>query len=272
MKNRKNILVVCSLLACLLFVQSCQNANNSDILSSSGNEKKKANVLIITGCDHPQHGWWETTPVLAKVLEEDKRLDVRIVEDPHFLDSAAIERYDVILLHFMDWEQPAPGKKARENLRAFVKGGKGLVLIHFACGAFQDWPEFANLAGRIWDPDKRGHDLKGSFRVEIKNTNHPVTQGMQYFETDDELYTCLVGDRPIEILATATSNVDGKEYPMAFVFNYGKGRVFHSPLGHNVKAISNSIEGELFRRGCAWTAGLKVKPIAKSVSGNKESK
>ena len=259
MKNRKNILVICSLLACLLFVQSCHNANNSDILSSSGNEKKKADVLIITGQDYPGHKWRETAPVLAKLLEKDKRINVRIVEDPHFLDSSAIGRYDVIVLHFMNWEQPAPGQKARENLRRFVAGGKGLVLIHFACGAFQGWPEFANLAGRIWDPNLRGHDPRGPFRVEITNANHPVTQGMVSFETDDELYTCLTGDRPIEILGTATSKVDGNDYPMAFVFNYGKGRVFHILLGHDVKAISYPMVGKLFRRGCAWAGGLKVK-------------
>lgn len=258
MKNQKNILVVFSLLACLLLVQSCHNAKTSDVALSWGSKKQTTNVLLITGRDHPQHSWWETAPVLAKVLEEDKRIDVRIVEDPHFLDSSAIERYDVILLHFMDWEQPAPGQKARENLRRFVANGKGLVLIHFASGAFQDWGEYANIAGRIWDPNLRGHDLRGPFRVEIKNTSHPVTKGMVSFETDDELYTCLVGDRPIEILATATSKVDGKEYPMAFVFKYGKGRVFHSPLGHDVKAISYPMVGELFRRGCAWAAGLLV--------------
>jgi type 1 glutamine amidotransferase len=83
---------------------------------------------------------------------------------------------------------------------------------------------------------------------------------MQAFETDDELYTCLAGDRPVEVLATARSKVDGKVYPMAFVLNYGKGRVFHTALGHDVKAITNPNVAELFRRGCAWAAGLTVVP------------
>ena len=47
---------------------------------------------------------------------------------------------------------------------------------------------------------------------------------------------------------------------MAFVLNYGKGRVFHSVLGHDVKAIVNPPVAELYRRGCAWSARLT--PVA----------
>jgi type 1 glutamine amidotransferase len=79
---------------------------------------------------------------------------------------------------------------------------------------------------------------------------------MQSFDTTDELYTCLAGDRPIDVLATARSKVDGKDYPMAFAFAYGAGRVFHSPLGHDAAALANPAVAELFRRGCAWAAGL----------------
>jgi type 1 glutamine amidotransferase len=170
----------------------------------------------------------------------------------------------------MNWEKPSPGDKARTNLREFVDGGKGLFLVHFACGAFQDWPEFRDLAGRVWDPNMRAHDPRGPFRVNIANEEHPITRAMQSFETDDELYTCLTGNRPIEVLATARSKVDGKEYPMAFAFNYGKGRVFHSLLGHDVKAIRRAKVGELFRRGCAWAAGLAVVPESQEQTAGKK--
>jgi len=173
----------------------------------------------------------------------------------------------VVVLHFMDWEQPDPGEKARANLKQFVEGGKGMVVVHFACGAFQEWPEFKNLAGRAWDPEMRPHDPYGKFEVELTEAGkaHPVTKGMKDFETVDELYTCLAGDRKVELLATAKSKVDGKLYPMAFVFNYGKGRVFHSPLGHDVQAFANAPVAELFRRGTAWAGRLE--PVA----GNKET-
>ena len=236
--------------------------------SQSGETKGKTaqahkRVLVVTGIDHPAHNWRQTAPALADVLRRDPRLDVNVVEEPQFLASPQLKDYDVVVLHFMDWQKPDPGPEARENLRRFVNNGKGLFLVHFACGAFQDWPEFVNLAGRAWDPKLRAHDPRGPFGVTITDTGHPITRGMESFETSDELYTCLAGRRPVKMLATARSKVDGKDYPMAFVFNYGKGRVYHNVLGHDVKAITNPPVAELFRRGCAWAAGLPPVPRQK---------
>jgi type 1 glutamine amidotransferase len=94
--------------------------------------------------------------------------------------------------------------------------------------------------------------------VDITTQDHPVTQGLAAFEADDELYTCLAGDRPITVLATAKSKATGKDHPMAFVFDYGQGRVFHTPLGHDVKAFTMVGPAELIRRGCAWAAHREV--------------
>jgi uncharacterized protein len=220
--------------------------------------RKPLQVLLVTGVD--LHNWRETTPVLAKQLRADPRADVRVVEDPHFLDSAALDSYDVIVLHFMNWKVPAPGEAARKNLKQAVEKGKGLVLVHFTCGAWLDWPEFVNLAGRVWDPKLRAHDPRGPFKVDIIKPDHPITKGLMAFDTDDELYTCLAGNVPIEVLATAKSKVDQKDYPIAFVCTAGKGRVFHCVLGHDVKALTPDAVGELFRRGTAWSAGLP--PVA----------
>ena len=224
---------------------------------------KPIQVLLVTGVDYPGHKWQLTAPALAQQLRKDPRMDVRVVDDPHFLDSSAINRYDVVVLHFMNWKEPDPGSEARANLKRFVDGGKGVVLVHFACGAFMDWPEFIHIAGKVWNPKLRGHDKRGPFKVEIVKPDHPITKGMSTFETDDELYTCLDGNVPVEVLAKATSNVDHKDYAMAFVLNVGKGRAFHSPLGHDEKAFALDAVGELFRRGTAWAAG---KPAVAEIS------
>jgi len=217
-------------------------------------------IVIVTGMEYPGHKWKETAPAMAEILRQDPRLAVTVVEDPQFLGSPELKNHDAIFLNYMNWEVPAPGADARKNFQACVDGGAGLVLLHFACGAFQDWPEFRNIAGRVWDPKLRGHDPFGKFRVEIAKPEHPIMQGLKPFETTDELYTCLVGDKPIEVLATAKSKVDGKDYPMAFVLTYGKGRVFHCVLGHDVPSIKNPPVAELFRRGTAWAAGLAPAP------------
>jgi type 1 glutamine amidotransferase len=133
-------------------------------------------------------------------------------------------------------------------------------MVHFACGAWQDWPGFVKIAGRVYNPKFRGHDRRGPFTVEIVGKDHEITKGMKDFETYDELYTCLDGTTPIDILAHAKSKVDKKHHPMGFVLKFGKGRVFHSPLGHDVKAFEALGVQELFRRGAAWAGKLKPAP------------
>jgi uncharacterized protein len=232
--------------------------------AAAGSTTEKARILIVTGVDYPGHLWRQTAPALAEALRKDPRLEVVTVEDPGFLDSTAIQKYDLLLLHFQNWEQPGPGERARENLRQFVEGGKGVGLVHFACGAWHDeWPEFSNIAGRMWagpGPGVRQHDPFGPFRVELAKPEHAIVRGMADFDTQDELYTCLVGDHPIEVLAQAKSKVDGKYYPMAFASSYGKGRTFHCVLGHDAKCLSVPAVQELYRRGCSWAAGIA--PVA----------
>lgn len=214
-------------------------------------------ILLLTGEDYPGHKWKETTPVLRSQLEKDTRLQIQVVEDLKFLRSPELNKFAAIVMHFKNYDPAVPGPEGQENLARFVREGGGAVLVHFACGAFQEWPEFVKIAGRVWDPKLRGHDPYGVFRVNIVDAEHPITRGLAPFEVPDELYTCLAGEPPITVLATAVSKVDQKTYPMAFTLAYGKGRVFHSVLGHDVKAFNTPAVGELYRRATAWSAGLE---------------
>jgi type 1 glutamine amidotransferase len=211
-------------------------------------------VLLVTGVDIPAHNWKATAPALKRILEQDGRSLVRIVEDPDVLATDDIFDYDVVVLHFRN-EKPLPREsQARSNLQRLVKQGRGLVLIHFACGAFSDWPGFGELAGMVWD-GKNTHDPRGPFDVHIVGSHHPIMAGLGDFRADDELYIGLAEQRPVEVLATARSKVTGRDHPMAFAFQVDKGRVFHTPLGHDVKALEMPGTAELIRRGCQWAAG-----------------
>jgi type 1 glutamine amidotransferase len=215
-------------------------------------------TVIVTGVDWPGrppqvlgHVWKETAPALNVVLEADKRFQVTIVEDPGFLASDELFQFDEIVLHFKNYDPIPQEDKAKANLTEFVRRGKGLVVVHYASGAFENWPEFRNLVGRT---QGKRHDKRGPFTVKIVNRDHPITKGMEDFQTDDELFIELTGDRPIVVLATARSNITGNDHPMAFAFEYGKGRVFHTTLGHDARAIRMSGAAELIRRGAAWAA------------------
>lgn len=222
-------------------------------------------VLIVTGHDYPGHLWRDTTPVIRAALEEDPRFMVLVSEDPEIMATPMHERYDVMILHYCNWEQPMPRQAVLDGLAESVDKGLGLVVLHFACGAFQEWPEYVKVIGRVWDPDKT-HDPYGPFTVKVANDQHPVTRDMEDFQTTDELYFCLTGDTKTEVLLTAHSKVTGKNEPMGFVLRYGRGRVFHTPLGHDVKSFSTHAVHNLLRRACEWAATGQVQGKANKQS------
>jgi len=148
-------------------------------------EEKPVRVLMLTGVDYAGHHWKETAPVLRELLEKDTRLQVRQVDDLEFLASDVIFDYDVLLLHLKNYDPPKRAQGLQANLTRFVSEGRVLVLVHFACGAFEDWKGYLDLAGRVWDKTKRAHDPRGPFAVKIVDREHPITRGLADFEADD---------------------------------------------------------------------------------------
>ncbi|MBM3290120.1 MAG: ThuA domain-containing protein [Candidatus Hydrogenedentes bacterium] len=226
------------------------------VLRKTGTQPRKR-VVIVTGDDWTGHSWRATGPELAGILREDPRLEVWIVESPAIFASPLLDRFDAAVIHFKDYAERLPlGGDVWDGLDRYAATGHGLVIAHFGCGAFQEWPGYVNVAGRVWDPKKRGHDPYGPFRVRVTDGAHPVSQGMADFDTGDELYTCLFGDPKIRVLYTATSRVDKQDYPMGFVVEETGGRIFHSSLGHDAASLRHPGTRDLYRRAAAWAAGL----------------
>ena len=218
-------------------------------------------ILIVTGDDFAGHDWRTTAPVFAALLREDDRLEVAITESPAFYGSPLLSHYDASVLHFKNYEDRLPlGRECWDGLTNHVAAGNGLVLSHFGCGAFEEWDGFVDVAGRIWNPALPAHDPHGTFTVRMTDEAHPITRGLDDFETIDELYTCLDGDTPITVLCDAVSVVDGEVYPMAFIVENTGGRVFHCVLGHDAQAYEAPEVRALFRRATAWAAGLSPTP------------
>ena len=99
----------------------------------------------------------------------------------------------------------------------------------------------------------------------MRVTNHPITQGMPkiWRTTKDECYAKLRG--PAEnmiVLATGKDESDkpptDRHEPILMVIEYGKGRIFHTTLGHDDYSIEGVGFIVSFTRGVEWAATGKV--------------
>lgn len=240
---------------------------------------ERIRVLLLAGNEaHKWHNWEKTTPRLTAALERDGRIKVDVSTDIEDLAKRRLSDYQVILLNsYCNWEDPkglsAAGRKA---LLAYLKAGGGLVVVHFANGAFHpslpkagasDWPEYRKIVRRVWDHRPRGkeppsgHDAFGRFTVLVTKAKHPITEGLARFEVVDELYFRQAGDEPITPLLEAESKVTKRLEPLAWAYDYGPARVFQTLLGHSERTWDAFEAREMLRRAVAWAARQPVRPL-----------
>jgi type 1 glutamine amidotransferase len=257
---------------CTLFVILAIFISGMQITYSQEPAAQPIRVLIV---DDQSSGYYQmvgTATILRNMIRQDKRFEAVLAEDAEILGTDIPFDYDVILLHFKNYRIPKRNAAMKANLDKFVTDGGGLFVFHFACGAFEDWQDFDTLAGRVWDPKLPPHDPYGQFTVKIIDNAHPITRNPGNVETHDELYTCLKASKvPIHVLAESVSKVDGKPYPMAFTLEKGKGRIFHTTLGHDEQSLSATGVQTMIKRALAWCAKRENLPPSAPAATKEEA-
>ena len=246
-------------------------------------------VLLVDGQNN--HAWQQTTPELKTILEENGLATVEVATSPaKGADMSAFKpnfaAYQVVVSNYNGELWPDATRDAFEK---YVNDGGGFVSVHAANNSFPEWKAYNDMIGvggwggrneksgpllRLRDgkwttdttPGSAGHHGKQhEFLMVTRAPEHPIMAGLptKWMHAKDELYDHLRGPAAnVIVLASAFSDPEsggsGEDEPLLFALSYGKGRVFHTALGHGVEAIKDVGFATTLQRGTEWAATGKV--------------
>ncbi len=224
-------------------------------------------VLLISGASN--HDWVSTTPYLKRIFEDTGRFAVDVLEETHSITAQLLDNYDVIVSDFNTFtsrnkapRDPGWSDETRRAYIEFVRRGGGHVVVHAGSSSFYDWKEYQDLVISSFIVGKTDHGTRHTFPVVLSEVDNPITEGMEPFETFDELWHNAPVDSKATVLASAYSSTESRgsdRYePVAMVKQYGEGRSFTLILGHDTKSMSNVALQSLLVRGTEWAATGEV--------------
>ena len=189
--------------------------------------------------------------------------------EPGAISAANLQQYDALYLNNTVgdvFDTP----EMRDALVAFVARGGGIVGNHGTSVASPKWTEFGEILGAT-GASHREPTEKATIIVE--DPTHPVTRAFdgQAFEYVDEFYrlSAPYSRDKVRVLLSidpiATDMMQGRcfgqclrddnDYPVAWIRQHGKARVFYTSLGHNPDPFWDPQVLAMFLAGIQYALG-----------------
>ena len=234
--------------------------------------KRERRVLVVNQCEGFVHS---SIPYAALAFEIMGRktgaFSVTAVNDLSILEKPEFDTFDAIIMNNTTIRQPlldgadeAREARAEQRFLDFVRGGKGLVGVHAATDCLYTWPAYGELIGGYFD----GHPWNEEVGVKLEDPGHPLLAAFKGldFTVADEIYAFRNFSRDalhvlMSLDVTKTNmnkqNIKRKDndFPVAWVHEYGKGRVFYFSLGHRQEIFWNPAVLQCYLDGIQYALG-----------------
>ena len=145
-----------------------------------------------------------------------------------------------------------PTRRSFAGSRDAHRGGPPAIVIHCAMHTYRaatvdTWREFLGVT-------TRRHTKSHNISVKVAARDHSIMKGFKedWVTPVDELYVIDKFWPNSKALATAVSPEDQKEYPLAWVSDYGGTRVFGTTLGHGNDTWNDPVFQDLLVRAFKW--------------------
>ena len=167
-------------------------------------------------------------------------------------------RFDVIVLHDM-WQDLDASE--RENLRAFVEAGKGIVSLHHSIVDYTEWPWWWQdvTGGEFFIKEQPGHpasSYKEGVDMVVTPTpagaSHPVTRGVGPLVVNDEAYRGMWHSPKIQVLMETSFPLNDK--PVVYIGPSTTSRVVYIQLGHSDSTMRYPGYRKLVHNAILWSA------------------
>lgn len=193
------------------------------------------------------------------------RTDTQLITKKKLTGNAKnLDYFDAVL--FYTTGEIALDDSQKADLLSFVReDGKGFLGAHSAIDTLYKWPEYGEMTGGYFDLHPWN---QFQAPVVVEDPGNPIVAHFpKNFTILDEIYQVknFSRDRVRVLMSLDASRIDlanknvrrtDKDFAVAWIRQYGKGRVFYSTFGHREDAWNRPDVQKMWLEAIKWSLGM----------------